>query len=562
MEHSGLVRDLALLLAMASTLSVALRTVKLPGALGYLLAGWIAGPHSPGGSFVQETSLAGMADLGVVLLFFTMGVEFHPKRLKEAGLTALLAAMLGIGTLILAGNSLGRAFGWGSLDSLFLGSLLAISSTVMVVWTLKEGGHENKPFGRLSQAILVAEDILAVALLAILAGAASGKGTSAAQVLATFGKMSAFLTLAFGIGILLLPRLLALVVRVAGKEALFLSSLAVAFGFCLLMESVGFSAALGAFLAGAVLSGSPLAPALGRRIEPVRDLFTALFFISMGMLVAPAAIWANIGLILCASSLVLLVKPVACATGAVLSGQSPRVALRSGLSLGQIGEFSLVIAALGAGLGVTRPELHAVAIGVTLVAAILSPALLSRRRDLEGLGFRLAPDAVKQALRAYADWASGRTGQSWRRAAIGLVRKLLVQTLVNSALVGGLFFAASFLDTDQRDLVWLSVLALSLPFVLAIYRKLRAFGMLLGEILFPLTYAKGDRPRRVITETTPWLGLFLLHLWVLALSGDLAPLPWIQAAGIAVEGLLAWWLWKPLTRLQSRLRAAWADALE
>lgn len=562
MEHSGLVRDLALLLALASILSVLLRAIKLPGALGYLLAGWIAGPHSPGGTFVHASSLTGMADLGIVLLFFTMGVEFHPRRLKEAGLAALLAATLGIGTLILAGNSLGRAFGWGSLDSLFLGSLLAISSTVMVVRTLKEGGHENKSFGRLTQAILVAEDILAVALLAILAGAASGKGTSAIQVLATFGKMSAFLTLAFGIGILLLPRLLALVVRVAGEEALFLSSLAVAFGFCLLMESVGFSAALGAFLAGAVLAGSPLAPALGRRIEPVRDLFTALFFISMGMLVVPAAIWDNIGLVLCASMLVLLIKPVACATGALLSGQSARVALRSGLSLGQIGEFSLVIAALGAGLGVTRPELHAVAIGVTLLAAVLSPALLSRRRSLESLGLHLAPEAIRQAFRSYSDWATGRTGQSWRRAAIGLVRKLLLQTLINAALVGGLFFAASFVDTAQQDIVWLAVLGLSLPFVVAIYRKLRAFGMLLGEILFPLTYSKGARPRKIITEATPWIGLFLLHLWVLALSGELAPLPWIQAAGIATEGILAWWLWKPLTRLQSRLRAAWADALE
>lgn len=566
MEHAVLVKDLAIVLAMASLLSVGLRALKLPGALGYLLAGWIAGPHSPGGTFVPASSLAGMADLGIVLLFFTMGAEFHPSRLKEAGLSALLAAATGIATLVTAGALLGRAFGWGPLDSLFLGALLSISSTVMVLRTLKEGGYDLKPFARLTQAILVAEDILAIALLAILAGAASGKGTSALSILGTFGRMSAFLAVAGGVGLLVMPRLLKLVVRVAGEEAMLLAALALAFSFCLLMESVGFSAALGAFLAGALLAGSPLAHALSARIEPLRDLFSALFFISMGMLVVPAEILANIWLVLSASLLVLLLKPLACTVGAMFAGQSARTALRSGLSLGQIGEFSLVIAALGASLRVTRPQLHAVAIGVTLVTALVSPWLLSRQRSLNTLATTLVPSVLQSGLRSYSDWVSGKNGLSWRRMAAQMVRKLLLQAFVNAAVVGGIFFAASFLPlhaslSPHSQVIWLVAFALSLPMVLAIYRKLRALGMLLGEIGFPLNRPRGERPRRIVTETVPWIGLLLMHFWILALSGTLAPPAWIQALAVASGGLFSWWLWKPLTRIQSRLRAAWADAL-
>jgi CPA2 family monovalent cation:H+ antiporter-2 len=566
MDHVGLVKDLALLLALASLLSVVLRWLRLPGALGYLLAGWLAGIHGPGGGFVHGNSVQGMAEIGIVLLFFTMGAEFQLSRLKEAGLAALMAASAGMLTLVFVGSSLGRSFGWGRIDSIFLGALLSISSTVMVVRTLKEGGYGQKAFAKLTQAILVAEDILAVALLAILAGAASGKGTDALAIAGTFGRMSAFLVLAGGVGILIMPRLLQAVVRIAGEEALLLASLAMAFSFCLLMESVGFSAALGAFLAGALLAGSPLAPALSARIEPLRDLFSALFFISMGMLIVPIEIWRNLWLILAAAGLVLFLKPLACALGALLSGSTARTAMRSGLSLGQIGEFSMVIAALGTALKVTRPELHAVAIGVTLITALVSPALLSRQKGLNKLAASVIPSVVQQGIRSYGDWVSGKTGLTWRRMAAQMVRKLLIQTLLNSALVGGLFFCASFLlvadaFSGHSTLIWLLALGLSLPFFLAIYRKLRALAMLLAEIAFPLSRPRGERPRKVMIELIPWLGLFLLHLWILALSGEMAPSAPIQALAIGFGGLLSWWLWKPFTRIQSRLRAAWTDAI-
>jgi monovalent cation:H+ antiporter-2, CPA2 family len=566
MHHAGLVKDLALLLALASVLSVLLRWLRLPGALGYLLAGWLAGTHGPGGGFVHGNSVQGMAEIGIVLLFFTMGAEFQLSRLKEAGLAALMAASAGMLTLVFVGSSLGRSFGWGRIDSIFLGALLSISSTVMVVRTLKEGGYGHKAFAKLAQAILVAEDILAVALLAILAGAASGKGTDALAIAGTFGRMSAFLVLAGGIGILIMPRLLQAVVRIAGEEALLLAALAMAFSFCLLMEFVGFSAALGAFLAGALLAGSPLAPALSARIEPLRDLFSALFFISMGMLIIPLEIWKNLWLILAAAGLVLFLKPLACALGALLSGSTARTAMRSGLSLGQIGEFSMVIAALGTALKVTRPELHAVAIGVTLVTALLSPALLSQQRGLNKMAASIIPSVIQQGIRSYGDWVTGKTGLTWRRMAAQMVRKLLIQTLLNSALVGGLFFCSSFLTVadafaGHSTLIWLVALGLSLPFFLAIYRKLRALAMLLAEIAFPLSRPRSERPRKVMTELIPWLGLFLLHLWILALSGDMAPSAAIQALAIGIGGLLSWWLWKPFTRIQSRLRAAWADAI-
>jgi len=567
MEHAALLKELAIVLALASLLSAILRRLNLPGALGYLLAGWLAGPFGPLHGLVEGGSIAGMAELGVVLLFFTMGAEFHPSRLKEAGLGALLAAASGILTLVGAGSLVGRHFGWAPIDCLFLGSLLAISSTVMVARTLKEGGHLHKPFARLTQAILVAEDILAVALLAILAGAASGSGTSAVSIAATFGKMGAFLAIAGGIGLLILPRMLAWLVRTAGEEALLLGSLALAFGFCILMESVGFSAALGAFLAGALLAGSPLAHALATRVEPLRDLFSALFFVSMGLLINPTMIGQNLPLVLCGAGLVLFLKPLACLAGALVGGRSARVALRSGLSLGQIGEFSLVIASLGASLQVTRPELHAVAIGVTLVTSVVSPFLLSRHQEMTIFTERLTPRVVRQGIDSYLDWVGGKSGLSWRRMGLQMVRKLSLQVGVNAAMVGGLFFAGSFLTLApalHRHPTWLwgTLLALSLPFLVAIYRKLRALGMVLGEISFPVSLGKrGERPRKLMTEIVPLLGMGPLYLWIIALSGRIAPPLPIQLGAAVIATLLCIRLWKPLTQMQSRLRAAWADAL-
>jgi monovalent cation:H+ antiporter-2, CPA2 family len=567
MDPTGLLKELAVVLALASLLSAVLRRLNLPGALGYLLAGWLAGPFGPFHGLVASDSLSGMAELGVVLLFFTMGAEFHPGRLKEAGLGALLAATSGILTLVGAGSLVGRLFGWAPIDCLFLGSLLAISSTVMVARTLKEGGHLHKPFARLTQAILVAEDILAVALLAILAGAASGRGTSALSIAATFGKMGAFLAIAGGIGLLILPRMLGWLVRAAGEEALLLGSLALAFGFCILMESVGFSAALGAFLAGALLAGSPLAHSLANRIEPLRDLFSALFFISMGLLINPVMIGQNLSLVLCGALLVLFLKPIACLAGALVGGKSARVALRSGLSLGQIGEFSLVIASLGASLKVTRPELHAVAIGVTLVTSVASPFLLSRYKGLTIFTERFTPRVVRLGITSYLDWSNGKSGVSWRRMGMQMVRKLSLQIAMNSAMVGGLFFAGSFLTLTpeiHRHPTWLWALLLtaSLPFLVAIYRKLRALGMVLGEISFPVSQGKrGERPRKIMTETVPVLGMGPLYLWIVALSGRIAPPLPIQLVAAAIATALCIWLWKPLTQLQSRIRAAWADAL-
>jgi CPA2 family monovalent cation:H+ antiporter-2 len=568
MESAGLLAQLALVLALSSLFSALLRRLRLPGALGYLLCGWVAGTHGPVAGLVAAKSLDGMAELGIILLFFTMGVEFQPSRLREAGLAVVVAALSGIATMVAAGSWMGRLFGWGRIDSLFLGSLLAISSTVMVTRTLREGKHMQKPFARFAQAILVAEDILAVALLAILSGVASGKGASALAIAGTFGKMGALLAVVGGIGLLLLPRILGWIVRSAGEEAMLLASLAIAFGFCLLMESVGFSSALGAFLAGALLAGSPLAIALASRVEPLRDLFSALFFVSMGMLVDPAMIGRQWSMVVCGALLVLLLKPLACTAGAVLAGQSVRLAFRTGLSLGQIGEFSLVIAALGASLGVTRPELHAVAIGVTLATALCSPFLLARHGRLMEIGLSATPQVVRQGLSSYLEWASGKSGLSWRRMGAQMVRRLLTQVAVNAALTGGIFFAASFLPlagmglARHGTLLWSGALVISLPFSVAIYRKLRALGMILGEIAFPLQPGrKGDAPRRILREIAPVFGLVPIYLWVLALSGDLVPSLATQGLGVAASVLLSTWLWKPLTRIQSRLKAAWSDAL-
>jgi len=563
-----MLRELALVLALSSLFSALLRRLGLPGALGYLLCGWLAGSHGPIAGLVAAKSLDGMAELGVILLFFTMGVEFHPSRLREAGLAVGVAALSGIATMVAVGSWMGRMFGWGRIDSLFLGSLLAISSTVMVTRTLREGNHMHKPFARFAQAILVAEDILAVALLAILSGVASGKGASPLAIVGIFGKMGALLAVAGGIGLLVLPRILGWIVRTAGEEAMLLASLAIAFGFCLLMEAVGFSSALGAFLAGALLAGSPMAASLTARVEPLRDLFSALFFVSMGMLVDPTMIGREWPMVVCGALLVLFLKPLACTVGAVASGQSVRLAFRTGLSLGQIGEFSLVIAALGATLEVTRPELHAVAIGVTLATALCSPFLLARHGRLMQIGLSATPSVVRQGLSSYLAWAGGKSGLSWRRMGAQMVRRLLMQIAINAALIGGIFFAVSFLPllgshlAKRGTLLWVFALIISLPFTVAIYRKLRALGMILGEIAFPLQPGrKGETPRRILREIAPVFGLIPIYLWVLALSGDLVPSSAIQGLGIVAVVLLSAWLWKPLTRIQSRLKGAWSDAL-
>ena len=397
-----LIIDLGALLITAAAASLLFRHLRLPSVLGYLIAGFILGPHFPFFHTVRDPkNIAVWADLGVIFMLFSLGLEFSFRRLARVGMAAFITACFEIPFMVGLGYAGAQWLGWTQMDSLFLGGILAISSTAIILRAVRESGHKSRGFVGIVLGVLVIEDLVAILLLVLLSSVAVTKSLSGLELLLSSMRLGFFLVLWFLLGLFVLPFLMRKFKRHLGNETLLIVSLGLCLCMVMIASSVGFSPALGAFVMGSLLAETKERERIEHLIAPLKDLFSALFFVSVGMLIDPAVLARHPGTIAFLTATVWGGKFFSASVGALVSGRSLKDAVRIGLSLTQIGEFSCIIATLGVSLGVTSGILYPIAVAISVLTTSTTPFLLRHADPLAVWIEARLPHLLKQSLFRY-----------------------------------------------------------------------------------------------------------------------------------------------------------------
>jgi monovalent cation:H+ antiporter-2, CPA2 family len=572
MHGATFLQDLAVVMIVAGLVTVVFHRLKQPVVLGYILAGFIIGPHTPPFPLVHEGTIKTLADLGVILLMFSLGLEFSLRKLRQVGVSAVIAALLEILLMGWVGYNMGRMFGWSSMDSIFLGAILSISSTTIIVKALAELGKNREHFAQLIVGVLIIEDILAIAMIALLSSIAMTGSFALADVGSTLGKLAIFLVAALVIGLLIVPRLLGYVARFKSNEMLLITVLALCFGFSLLALQLGYSVALGAFLIGAVVAEARELYRIEKLIEPVRDMFSAIFFVAIGLLIDPTMVIAYWLPILVITFAVIAGKVLACSFGAFIGGNDARTSLCVGMGLAQIGEFSFIIASLGLSLNVTSQFLYPIAVAVSAITTLLTPYLIRSADSLVNSLDRIVPGRVASSLGLYTNWVARLGSQRQSSMARKLMRRWMAQMGLNTALIAGVFIAAAYVGQrpaswlkhpafDEQNLsaaVWLAAMILSLPMFIATFRKLQALGLLIAQTKVT-NAAAGQHAaaiRATVAQFIPMAGASALSLLVIVLSSTLIRTLELWLVLVAIVALIARLLWRSFIKVYSKAQAA------
>lgn len=579
MHAQGFIQDLAIIMLVAGFVTLLFHRLKQPVVLGYLLAGVIIGPHTPPFALIHdEHTIHVLAELGVVFLLFSLGLEFSIKKLAQVGMPALIAGVTEIIVMIWLGYYIGAFFGWSTMDSLFLGAMLAISSTTIIIKALEGLNLKKEPFAKLIFGILIIEDILAIAILVLLTGIATSGTVSTAAVFSTLGELTLFIVVSLVVGILTVPRLLNYIDSFKSHEMLLVSVLGLLFGFCLLVIKLNYSMALGAFLIGAIIAESRQVKKIEHLIEPIRDMFSAIFFVAIGLLFNPSVLIDYALPIVIITLAVVVGKVISCSTGAFLAGQDAKTSVKVGMGLAQIGEFSFIIASLGVALKVTSEFLYPIAVAVAAITTLLTPYLIRYSDASSNKLAILLPNKMKQVGSAYTLWLQSIQPQGDNVIIARMIRRIIIHALVNFALVIAIFLMSAYFanvlekyipevlrhEGLEKAVIWSGALLVSLPFLIAAYRKLKALSMLLAEMsVSPEKAGQYTMPvRKMISEVIPIMAVFVILVLVSALSSSiLPPTKWMWAV-VLLFSLLIPLLWSRFVKLHSRLQIALMETLD
>lgn len=401
-ELAPLISDLALILICAGVMTLVFKRLKQPLVLGYIVAGFLASPHftlTP--SVIDIASIHTWSEIGVIFLLFALGLEFSFKKLVKVGGTAVIAACAIIFSMIMIGMTVGWSFGWKSMDCLYLGGMLAMSSTTIIYKAFDDLGLRQQRFAGLVLSILIIEDILAIVLMVLLSTVAVSKNFEGGEMVFSIGKLVFFLILWFVVGIYLIPIFLKRSKKWVSNETMLILSLAMCFGMVVLAAKVGFSPAFGAFIMGSILAETVEAENIEKLVAPVKDLFGAIFFVSVGMMVDPAMIVEYIGPIITITLAILLGQTIFGTCGVILSGQPLKVAMQCGFSLTQIGEFAFIIASLGVSLNVTSSFLYPIVVAVSVITTFLTPYMIRLAVPAYNFVEKKMPEKWKLMLERY-----------------------------------------------------------------------------------------------------------------------------------------------------------------
>lgn len=428
-----MVQDLCVIMLTAGVTSLLFKLLKQPVVLGYIVAGMLVGPYVLGEAWVTDVkSVDTWGQIGVLFLLFSLGLEFSFKKLLQVGSTAIIAAGTIVVGMMALGFLVGRLFGWTEMNALFLGGMLCMSSTTIVFKALDDMGLRNHQFARICFGILVVEDLFAVVLMVLLSSIATSRSFEGKALLLEVGKLVGYLVIWFVVGIAVLPTFLRRFKKLLNNETLTIFVVGLCLGMVLLAVGAGFSSALGAFVMGSLMAETLEAERIERLMEPVKNIFGSIFFVSVGMMINPALL-IDYWLPILSITLVVIVGQILFASfGTLLSGQSLKVSLQTGFSLVQIGEFAFIIAALGQSLGVTDSSLYPIVVAVSVITTFLTPFVM-RGADPT---FRFVNSHLSQGTRLFLEnYSRNRNTVTQQSTFQRLFRKTLVAIFVYGILI-------------------------------------------------------------------------------------------------------------------------------
>ncbi|MGM9760622.1 MAG: cation:proton antiporter [Parabacteroides sp.] len=436
-EIPTLIADLAVILIAAGLVTLLFKRLKQPVVLGYIVAGILAGPHIEEIPTVTDTtSIHIWADIGVIFLLFALGLDFSFKKLVKVGGTAVIGAITIVIGMMTAGYLTGTLLGWGHMNSLFLGGMLSMSSTTIIFKAFDDMGIRNQQFAGVVFGILVVEDLFAVLLMVLLSTLAVSQHVEGMELLDSVIKLGVFLLFCFVVGIYLIPSFLKKTRSFLNEETMLIVSIGLCLGMVMIATKAGFSAALGAFVMGSILAETVEAERIEHLVKPVKDLFGAIFFVSVGMLIDPQMLWEYKIPILILTLVVMLGQILFASMGVLLSGQPLKIAIQSGFSLAQIGEFAFIIAGVGQTLHVTDPFLYPIVVAVSVVTTFFTPYMIRLAGPANRKIEQFIPARWIQFLGRYASGSNTiRQKSAWHKLLKALTRIVGTYTAVTIVLI-------------------------------------------------------------------------------------------------------------------------------
>ncbi|MBS1921506.1 MAG: cation:proton antiporter [Bacteroidetes bacterium] len=476
----NLILDLALVLITASVALLLFKRIKQPLVLGYIIAGYLVGPHFKLFPTVADPgSIEVMSELGVIFLLFGLGLEFSFKKLMRVGGSASITAFVEIIFITTSGFLLGKWLGWSTIDSLFLGGMLASSSTTIILRAFDELGVKAKQFANIVFGVLIVEDIVVILLMVLLSTVAVTQQIQGGEIIFTILKLVFFLALWFIMGIFLLPTLLKKAKKWLDDENLLLLSIGLCLGMVVLAVQVGFSAELGAFIMGSIIAETTSAEKVEHLIKPIKDLFGAVFFVSVGMMIDPKTIIEHKWAVLAVTLLTFFGKIFSTTVGAIFSGQPLKQSVQVGLSMAQIGEFAFIVAALGVSLKVTSDFLFPIAVGASAITTFTTPYLIKYSEPVYKLIEKILPRKMVEHLNRFSSGTQKIQGETeWKTLLTSYAKIILINGFILLSI--GLLlakFVIPYLNTaiEDKNLSYIlgSVIALAAgsPFIWAIMTR-------------------------------------------------------------------------------------------
>ena len=440
-ELPTMIQDLALMLVMAGIVTLVFKRLKQPLVLGYIVAGFLVSPHMPYTASVADTENIHLwADIGVMFLLFSLGLDFSFKKILKMGASPIISTMTIIFAMSMLGVCVGHSFGWPKMDCIFLGGMLAMSSTTIIYKAFDDLGLRQQQFAGLVMSVLILEDILAIVMMVMLSAIASGNNPDGGQMLGSVVKIGFFLVLWLVVGIFAIPIFLRNVRKLINAEVLLIVSLGLCCAMAVFSTKVGFSSAFGAFIMGSILAETVEAEKIEKLVEPVKNLFGAIFFVSVGMLVDPQILIDYAFPILVLVLTILIGQAVFGSFSFMLGGESLKSAMRCGFSMAQIGEFSFIIASLGLSLGVISDFLYPVVVAVSVITTFLTPYMIRLATPAYGVIENKLPSRLINTLNQLSmSHPNSQKKSLWKRLLTQMATITLVYSILSSAAIALMF---------------------------------------------------------------------------------------------------------------------------
>ena len=436
-----LIQDLALILMVAGIVTIIFKKLKQPLVLGYIMAGFLVSPHMPyTASVVDMSGIHLWADIGVMFLLFSLGLDFSFKKILKMGASPIISTISIIFFMSMLGVCVGNIFGWTKMDCIFLGGMLAMSSTTIIYKAFDDLGLRQQQFAGLVMSVLILEDILAIVMMVMLSAIASGSNPDGEQMLGSILKIAFFLVLWLVVGIFAIPLFLRSVRKLVNAEVLLIMSLGMCCAMAVFSTKVGFSSAFGAFIMGSILAETIEAERIEKLVEPVKNLFGAIFFVSVGMLVDPQILVSYALPIFLLVMTILVGQSVFGSFSFMLSGESLKSAMRCGFSMAQIGEFSFIIASLGLSLGVISDFLYPVVVAVSVITTFLTPYMIRAATPAyNALEHRLPSHLVQMMNRLSMSQQSSNEQSKWKKLLLQMAANTVVYSILSVAVIALMF---------------------------------------------------------------------------------------------------------------------------